>query len=182
MNEKEMRTISKFLSLVLRHQPEKIGIDLDSAGWIDVDTLLEALARHKKQISRQALEEVVRDNDKQRFSFSEDGRQIRANQGHSLDVELGYQTAMPPEILYHGTPQQSVEIIRQEGLKKMQRHHVHLHSDIKTSTAVGQRRGKPVILKISALEMYHAGWEFLVTPNKVWLTDNVPVKYITFPE
>ena len=108
MNEKERRRISKFLSLVLRHQPEKIGIELDSAGWIDVDILLDALARHRKDISLEILQEVVHKNDKQRFSFSEDGCQIRANQGHSMNIELGYQSATPPETLYHGTPQQSV--------------------------------------------------------------------------
>lgn len=181
MNEQELRKKSKFLSLVLRHQPEKIGIELDPAGWVDVETLLEALAHHRKHISRAKLEEVVSSNDKQRFSFSKDGSQIRANQGHSLQVDLGYQSATPPEILYHGTPQQSVDVIRREGLKKMNRHHVHLHVDVATSTAVGRRRGKPVLLKIKALEMHQAGSEFFVTPNDVWLTDSVPAKYIEFP-
>lgn len=181
MNEKERRNKSKFLSLVLRHQPETIGISLDEAGWTDVDELLSALARNGKSMSRTMLEEAVSTNDKQRFSFSEDGSRIRANQGHSVEIELGYQEATPPPILYHGTPQQFVESISREGLKKMKRHHVHLHVDVVTSTAVGQRRGKPVLLRVNALEMHQAGHQFFVTPNDVWLTDHVPVEYLEFP-
>ncbi len=181
MNPKETREKSKFLSLVLRHQPQKIGIELDEAGWVDVDTLLEALSRHGRGMSRQTLEMVVATNDKQRFSFCGDGNSIRANQGHSLDVKLGYEPAVPPEILVHGTPLQSVEVIRREGLKKMKRHHVHLHVDVATATAVGQRRGKPVLLKIRAAEMHRAGHEYFVTTNQVWLTDHVPPEYIEFP-
>lgn len=181
MNDKERKKISKFLSLVLRHQPQTIGIELDESGWVDVDVLMSALSRHNKGMSRETLEEVVDTNDKQRFSFSEDGTRIRANQGHSVDVELGYESATPPEILYHGTPQQFVEAIRSEGLNKMNRHHVHLHIDVATSTAVGQRRGKPVLLEVRALDMRQAGHEFFVTPNDVWLTDSVPPKYINFP-
>lgn len=181
MNEKERRNKSKFLSLVLRHKPQTVGIELDEAGWVKVDVLLSALARHGHPISRATLEEVVSTNDKQRFSFSKDGKRIRANQGHSVEVELGYQRATPPEILYHGTPQQFVELIVREGLKKMDRHHVHLHVDVATSTAVGRRRGKPVLLQVRALEMHQAGHEFFVTPNDVWLTDHVPVEYLEFP-
>jgi len=181
MNEKERRKKSKFLSLVLRHQPHTIGIELDEAGWVDVEVLLTALARHNKRMSRAKLEEVVRTNDKQRFSFNEDGTRIRANQGHSVGVELGYEPATPPEILFHGTPQQFVETIAEQGLRKMNRHHVHLHVDVETSTAVGQRRGKPVLLKVRALDMHQAGHEFLVTPNNVWLTDHVPAEFIGFP-
>ncbi len=181
MNEQERRTKSKFLSLVLRHKPQTIGIELDEAGWVDVEELISALARHGKRISRETLEEVVRTNDKQRFSLSEDGSRIRANQGHSVDIDLGYQPATPPEILYHGTPQQFVEAISREGLKKMNRHHVHLHVDVATSTAVGRRRGKPVLLKVKALDMHQVGYEFFVTPNDVWLTDNVPAEFIEFP-
>jgi len=181
MNEKERKVKSKFLSLVLRHKPETIGIELDEGGWIDVDVLMEALSRHNQGMSRTMLEEVVRTNDKRRFSFSEDGNRIRANQGHSVEVQLGYEPAIPPETLFHGTPQKSVGTIEKEGLKKMSRHHVHLHVDVKTATAVGQRRGKPVLLKVRALDMYLAGYEFFVTPNDVWLTDHVPADYIEFP-
>ena len=181
MNEKEQRRKSKFLSLVLRHQPDTIGIELDEAGWVDVDVLMDALTRHNKGMSRATLEDVVRTNDKQRFSFNEDGTRIRANQGHSVDIDLGYEQATPPEVLFHGTPQQFVPVIVEQGLKKMKRHHVHLHVDVETSTAVGRRRGKPVLLRIRALDMHQAGHEFLVTPNDVWLTNHVPPEYITFP-
>ncbi|NQU20130.1 MAG: RNA 2'-phosphotransferase [Candidatus Nealsonbacteria bacterium] len=181
MNEKSVKRTSKFLSLVLRHQPEKIGISLDDAGWVDVDVLLGATARHGRPISRDTLDYVVRTNDKQRFIFSEDGQRIRANQGHSVDVDLGYRPADPPEILLHGTPTRFIESIRQNGLKKMDRHHVHLHADEATATAVGRRRGKPVLLKVRAQDMAREGHEFLVTPNEVWLTDHVPVEFIEFP-
>ena len=181
MNEKEVRRKSKFLSLVLRHQPDKIGISLDESGWIDVDVLLAAMKRHGKTMSRDTLEMVVETNDKQRFSFDETGTRIRANQGHSVKIELGYQAAVPPEILFHGTPRQSVDSIAREGLKKMQRHHVHLHVDEETSITVGRRRGTPVLLKVRSLEMHQAGCEFFVTPNQVWLTESVPAEYIDFP-
>lgn len=182
MNEKALKQTSKFLSLVLRHQPEKIGIRLDEAGWVDVDVLLRATARHGKRISRETLDEVVRTNDKQRFSFSANGLRIRANQGHSVDVDLGYRPAEPPEILLHGTPSRFVDSIRRDGLKKMNRHHVHLHAEESTATAVGSRRGKPVLLKVRAREMARQGHEFFVTPNEVWLTDHVPAEFIEFPE
>lgn len=181
MNEKELRKKSKFLSLVLRHRPETIGVELDEAGWVEVDVLMDALARHNRTMPRSTLDEVVQKNDKQRFSFSEDGTRIRANQGHSVDIELGYESATPPEVLLHGTPQQFVSTIAEEGLKKMNRHHVHLHVDVETSTAVGSRRGKPVLLTIRALDMHNAGHEFFVTPNDVWLTDHVPPEFIDFP-
>lgn len=182
MDEKNVKRTSKFLSLVLRHQPEKIDISLDDAGWVDVDVLLRATARHGKRISRETLDYVVRTNDKQRFSFSEDERRIRANQGHSVDVDLGYKQAEPPEILLHGTPTRFIESIRRDGLKKMNRHHVHLHADEATVVAVGSRRGNPVLLKVRALEMARQGHKFFVTPNNVWLTDHVPVEFIEFPK
>ena len=178
MNQTETKKISKFLSLVLRHQPETIGIELDAAGWIDVAKLLDAMARHGKPLTREKLEFVVRTNDKQRFTFSEDGCRIRANQGHSVEVELGYEPAEPPEILLHGTPRRFLEMIRQDGLKKMARHDVHLHTDEETASAVGQRRGKPVLLRIRAAEMAKQGYEFFVTPNDIWLTDEVPPEFI----
>jgi len=181
MDEKDTKRTSKFLSLVLRHQPEKIGIHLDEAGWVDVDVLLKAMARHGKQLSRETLDHVVRTNDKRRFSLSEDGRRIRANQGHSIEVELGYAPAEPPEILLHGTPTRFLDAIRREGLKRMKRHHVHLHVDEATATAVGTRRGKPVLLRVRARDMAGQGHEFFVTPNNVWLTDRVPPEFIEFP-
>jgi len=182
MTDKDSRKKSKFLSLVLRHQPEVIGIELDQNGWVNVDELLSALARKGREMSIETLRQVVRENDKQRFSFSEDDKRIRANQGHSVEIDLGYRPATPPKLLLHGTPQQFVRPIADSGLKKMNRHHVHLHVDVETSKAVGRRRGKPVLLKIRALDMHKAGFEFFVTPNDVWLTDRVPVEYIEFPD
>lgn len=178
MNEKERRKKSKFLSLILRHQPEKIGITLDASGWVDVTELLTALNEYGENFSLSTLKEVVQTNDKQRFLLNDDETKIRANQGHSVNIELGYQPAIPPETLFHGTPQQTVEIISREGLKKMNRHHVHLHVDVTTSISVGQRRGKPVLLKIEAMAMHNDGYKFFRTPNNVWLTDHVPVKYL----
>jgi len=182
MNAEQTKKTSKFLSLVLRHQPERIGIELDEAGWVPVDELLTALAAHNRPLTREALQFVVENNDKRRFAFSEDGQLIRANQGHSVEVELGYEPNTPPEILYHGTPQQSVEPIFRDGLHKMRRHHVHLHEDTGTATAVGNRHGKAVLLKVKAKAMHEAGHVFYVTENHVWLTDHVPSEFIEVPE
>lgn len=181
MDTKQRKRKSKFLSLVLRHQPEQIGIQLDPAGWVDVDELLEALSSNRRGMSLEQLQAVVQQNDKQRFSFSADGKRIRASQGHSVEVDLGYESVPPPEFLLHGTPEQFLPAIRESGLKRMQRHHVHLHEDTQVATAVGQRRGKSVILKIRASEMHLAGHLFYVTPNSVWLVDQVPPEYIEFP-
>ena len=181
-DEQATRRISKFLSLVLRHQPDKIGIQLDDAGWTPVETLLEAMNQHGRKISRDALNHVVATNDKQRFSISDDGNFIRASQGHSVEVDLGYESASPPEFLLHGTPSSAVDVIRREGLKKMQRHHVHLHTDADTAETVGARRGKPVLLRIRAQQMASEGFEFYVTANKVWLTDHVPPGFIDFSD
>ncbi len=170
---------SKFLSLVLRHKPEEVGITLDSAGWVDVNELLRACAAHGKTISREQLDDLVASSDKQRFAFNEDRTRIRANQGHSVQVELDHKPAAPPDILYHGTPQKFVESILGEGLKKMQRHHVHLSPAKETATKVGDRRGKPVILRIDAERMRADGFTFYLTPNNVWLVDEVPAKYLT---
>lgn len=178
MDAKRTRKTSKFLSLVLRHRPETIGIRLDEAGWASVDELLAAMHRHGRPLSREQLDMVVRTNDKRRFAFNEDGTRIRANQGHSVEVKLGYKSADPPEILFHGTPERFVPSIRREGLNKGKRHHVHLHADQKVARTVGQRRGKPVILVIRAKEMREVGHEFFVTPNNVWLTDHVPPSFI----
>ena len=176
-----MKQVSKFLSLVLRHRPDLIGIELSEQGWVHVDTLLSAMEESGKPISLQQLQQVVRDNDKQRFAFSSDGTRIRANQGHSVDVDLGYENAQPPEILYHGTPTQFVDMIDEQGLRKMQRHHVHLHQSKDLARTVGQRRGKAVVLTVRSGEMAENGFEFFVTPNCVWLTDHVPREYIDRP-
>jgi putative RNA 2'-phosphotransferase len=173
--------VSKFLSLVLRHQPTLIGIELDAAGWTDVDGLLAACARHGTQITRGELDAVVAGSDKQRFALSPDGTRIRANQGHSVPVELGLPARTPPERLYHGTVADALDGIRTSGLEKRARHHVHLSVERDTATKVGSRRGRPVILTIRAGDMARDGHAFYVSDNGVWLTDFVPAKYIDLP-
>lgn len=170
--------ISKFLSLVLRHEPEKIGLSLDAAGWVAVDELLAACRSHGTAISREQLNEVVASNDKKRFSFSEDGCLIRANQGHSIEVELGYEPATPPVTLFHGTAERFLASIKEQGLLKGSRHHVHLSADIETATKVGQRHGKPVVLHVDAAKMQQDGFIFYFSTNGVWLTEHVPVSYL----
>ena len=177
MSEQPAAT-SKFLSLVLRHRPDAIGITLDAEGWVSVEVLLAACAQHGRTISREQLDAVVRTNDKQRFAFSADGSRIRANQGHSLPVDLGLAPVEPPELLYHGTVSRFLESIRRDGLTKGKRHHVHLSPDIQTATKVGQRRGRPVVLVIEAGRMFREGHTFDRSENGVWLTDAVPPDYL----
>jgi len=169
---------SKFLSLVLRHRPESIGITLDRAGWTDVASLLDALERIGKPLSIQALETIVESSDKRRFAFNADHSRIRANQGHSISVDLGLQAAIPPKILYHGTARQFLASILRAGLSKRRRHHVHLHADRAVAVAVGKRRGNLALLSIDAAAMHGRGYAFYVTANDVWLTDTVPPEFI----
>jgi putative RNA 2'-phosphotransferase len=171
--------ISKRLALVLRHRPESIGITLDEAGWVDVRDLLDALARHGLQLSRDELEQVVETSDKQRFAFDETRRRIRASQGHSVPVELGYASAVPPEVLYHGTPVRNVAAILAEGLRRGARHHVHLSADVATARRVGQRRGHSVVLTVDAAGLAAAGSTFYRSANGVWLVDAVPPEYLS---
>ncbi len=170
--------VSKFLSLVLRHQPEKIGIELDPAGWVGVSRLLRGCAEQGFPISREELDYVVANNDKKRFAFSEDGRRIRASQGHSVEVELEYEPNAPPKLLYHGTTQRFLGSIRTQGLVNGKRHDVHLSRDAATALKIGQRHGKPVLLRIRAGDMHRAGHEFFLSANGVWLTDHVPAEYL----
>ena len=174
--------VSKHLSYVLRHAPRAIGLSLDDAGWVDVDTLLERSRDAGFPIERAFLDEVVATSEKKRFSLSDDGRRIRANQGHTVEVELGYAPSVPPDVLFHGTPAGTVPLVRASGLKKMGRHHVHLSRDVATATTVASRRGRPVVLRVDAAAMARAGHVFYVTPNGVWLTGEVPVAFITFPD
>ncbi len=181
MDEKKITNISKKLSLVLRHQPQVIHISLDEQGWVAVDTLLEAFSEHFFPISQAELEEVVAKNNKKRFAFSEDGSRIRASQGHSVKISLGYTAQEPPEMLYHGTATRFINSIRKQGLTKQNRHHVHLSADEATAQQVGSRHGVPVILQVRAQEMHQAGLAFFISENGVWLTEQVPVKYLVFP-
>jgi len=178
VSEKEIVRISKFLSLVLRHRPETIGVVLDENGWTPVATLLEKMQAAGTAIDLPLLKEVVATNSKKRFAFNEDESMIRANQGHSIEVDLAYEPKEPPAILYHGTSQQSVDGIMKEGLLKRSRHHVHLSADTETAQAVGQRHGKPVVLLVTALQMHKEGYQFYQSANGVWLTEHVPTQYL----
>ena len=173
---------SKFLSLVLRHQPEKVGITLDREGWVSVSRLLDACGAHGLELSPEELREIVRTNDKQRFSLSPDGLFIRANQGHSVEVDLGYEPEPPPPVLYHGTAERFLSSIKQRGLVRGRRHHVHLSEQQETADAVGRRHGKPAVLSVASGEMHSEGHLFFRSANGVWLTEHVPLRYITFRE
>jgi len=177
MNEKQNKKISKFLSLVLRHRPETIELSLDQHGWADVDELLEKMANHNRKITLNALRYVVENNDKQRYAFNDKYTKIRANQGHSINIQLNLSPQTPPETLYHGTATRFLGSIFQKGLIKGKRQHVHLSSDIETATKVGKRHGKLVILLVHSGKMHEAGYNFYLSKNKVWLTDHIPPKY-----
>ena len=176
MTDDLVRT-SRFLSYVLRHHPETIGIELDAGGWIDIDSLLAALARHGRTTSRATLDRVVAGTDNRRLEV--DGHRIRAAQGHSVAVELGLPPVEPPAVLYHGTVARYLAGIRAEGLQPRQRSHVHLSADRPTARAVGSRRGAPVILAIDAAGMHRVGHEFYRATNGVWLTGAVPPQWIS---
>ena len=178
MNPDRRVKISKYLSYHLRQHPEKIGLTLQSGGWVRVAELLAAAKKHHFPIQEWELQEVVVTNDKQRFSFDETRTQIRANQGHSINVDLQLVATVPPDILYHGTHGKVVASILQVGLQKMARHHVHLSADMETARQVGQRRGKPVVLQIDAAAMQQQGYEFYRSQNGVWLVDRVPPEFI----
>ena len=171
---------SKFLSLVLRHKPDTIKIRLDKNGWVQVDELLAKLKQHNREMSMKDLRDVVKFNDKKRFEFNEDGTKIRASQGHSVKVDLQLKAERPPAKLYHGTVAKALDSIKKEGLSKMNRHAVHLSEDIPTATKVGSRRGEAIILEVDANHMNADGIKFFKSKNGVWLTDNVPPKYIKF--
>ena len=171
---------SKFLSLVLRHAPETIGLSLDANGWAEVDQLLAQAASHGKAITRAQLDEVVANDSKTRYAFSMDGLRIRANQGHSLAaVDIGLPPAMPPAVLYHGTASRFVDAIREQGLRPGSRNHVHLSATEDTAVNVGSRHGKPVVLSIDTAAMLAQGHLFYLSANGVWLTDAVPAAFIT---
>lgn len=175
----QLKHISKFMSLVLRHQPEEIGLQLDENGWVIVDELIGKMKEKGIVVDHEILNRVVEANDKKRFAFNADKMMIRANQGHSIDVELNLPEAVPPDVLYHGTTAKYLENIFKEGLKSQSRQHVHLSITIETAKSVGSRHGKPVILLINAKAMHQAGFTFYLSENKVWLTNAVPVEYIT---
>lgn len=179
MNEIEKKRIGKFISLILRHDPQKIGLELDANGWATIDELIKKSAKHGVKFTHEELDEIVTTNDKQRYSFNHDSSKIRANQGHSIDIDLELEPTTPPSFLYHGTPEKFVSIIKSEGLKPMSRQYVHLSGDRETATKVGQRRGKPYIFTILAEMMHNDGIQFYQAANGIWLTDYVDPKYFS---
>jgi putative RNA 2'-phosphotransferase len=172
---------SKFISKVLRHAPESVGLRLDEAGWVEVDDLLAAAARAGVALDRPTLQRVVAENDKQRFALSDDGLRIRASQGHSVAVELGLEPRTPPNVLYHGTAARNLDSIRAQGLVPGRRTHVHLSADEATAVNVGRRHGRPVVLRVRSGAMHRAGYPFYRSENSVWLTAAVPPDHIDFP-
>ena len=171
------KSTSKFISLILRHRPEVIGISLDEHGWADVDELISGVSKTHK-LNREILERIVAEDEKQRYSFSDDGKLIRANQGHSIPVDVELEEVVPPDVLYHGTGAKYKASIDTQGLIPKSRLYVHLSGDPETARKVGQRHGKPVIYKVHAAEMYRDGYRFFRSVNGVWLTKSVPGEYL----
>ena len=172
-----LKSTSKFISLILRHKPETIGITLDDHGWADTKELIEGVNK-THPLTMEILEEIVRTDEKQRYSFNEDKTRIRANQGHSIPIDADLTETEPPEVLYHGTSEKSVSSIEQQGLKPMSRLYVHLSKDAETARTVGARHGRPVVYLVLAGEMHRDGYPFFLSANGVWLTREVPVRYL----
>ncbi|MTG99140.1 MULTISPECIES: RNA 2'-phosphotransferase [Myroides] len=179
MDEKKKKAIGKFISLILRHEPSQIGIVLDNEGWANVEELIAKSAMKGVCFSKEELDEIVSTNDKKRYTYNEDGLKIRANQGHSLNVDLGLVEKEPPMFLYHGTSERFVQSILNTGISKMQRQHVHLSKDKETAIQVGSRRGKAKVFTVLAGQMYQDGFKFYQSENGVWLTDIVDKKYLS---
>jgi putative RNA 2'-phosphotransferase len=172
-----LKETSKFISLILRHKPEEIGITLDEHGWANVDELIAGIAK-TQPFDMSMLEEIVRMDEKQRYSFNEDKTLIRANQGHSIPVDVELEQKTPPEILYHGTGEKYASSIEKQGLIPKSRLYVHLSSDYDTAVKVGSRHGKPVVYTVAAGEMQENGYVFYFSVNGVWLTKSVPLQYL----
>lgn len=180
MAEKDLKSTGKFIALILRHHPETVGITLDQHGWADVQELIDGINKTGNHyIDMAMLEEIVRTDNKQRYAFNEDKTKIRANQGHSIPVDVQMEKKVPPEILYHGTGEKYTESIEQQGLIPKSRLYVHLSKDIETARKVGSRHGRPVIYQVASGQMSLDGIEFYLSANGVWQTKNVPVKYLT---
>jgi putative RNA 2'-phosphotransferase len=170
---------SKFLSLILRHSPETIHLNIDKNGWVNINELINNANKYKNmRLNNDLIKIIVETNNKQRFKISDDGKRIRANQGHSITVDLELESKIPPDILYHGTAIRFLDSIMKEGLKPMARQFVHLSPTEEIALIVGKRHGKPTVLYIDAKKMYEEGYKFYLSENKVWLVDKVPVKYI----
>ena len=178
MDEARLVKVSKYLARHLRHQPERLGLRLQPGGWVGVDELLAACAARRFPLTRAELDEVVARNDKRRYSYDGTGTRIRANQGHSVDVDLQLEPVAPPEVLYHGTAERSVPAILAGGVRPMGRHHVHLSPDVATARKVGARHGRPAVLEVDARAMAEAGHRFFRSANGVWLADRVPPDFL----
>lgn len=178
--ERRLERLSKFISMILRHKPEAIGITLDEHGWADVNELIKGIndTGEEVEFSKDTLETIVKTDKKQRYSFSQDRTLIRANQGHSIPVDVELEKKEPPKVLYHGTGIKSVKAIQEQGLLPMERLYVHLSTDVETATNVGKRHGTPVIFQVNAEQMQKDGYDFFQSVNGVWLTKEVPTKYL----
>jgi len=170
-----MTQISKYLSYILRHKPDSIGLILDSNGWADIDKVIEKTKDFN--LTKEMIEEIVKSSDKQRFIIKDN--KIRANQGHSIDVDLNLKPLEPLDVLYHGTAEKSIDDILEKGIKPMSRQHVHLSKNKEIAIRVGQRHGKPQVLKVDSKSMHKDGYKFYLSENGVWLTEYVPSKYIS---
>ena len=170
--------LGRFISLILRHHPEQIGITLDSEGWADTQALLDGINASGRRIDMETLERIVRENNKQRYSFNGDKSKIRANQGHSIPVEVGMQVMTPPDRLYHGTATRFLDSIKRDGIKKMSRLYVHLTKDVETAVSIGKRHGKPVVLVIDTKAMHKDGYTFRLSDNGVWQSEDIPWRYV----
>ncbi|HYC27781.1 MAG TPA: RNA 2'-phosphotransferase [Chitinophagaceae bacterium] len=178
MDDKIVTKVSKFLSFVLRHKPEAIGVELDANGWADVDALIEKSNKANIPLTPELLQHIVETNSKKRFAFNEQQNKIRASQGHSIEIELELNAVEPPAVLYHGTAESFVGSILEKGLLKQQRQHVHLSTDVETAVKVGQRHGKPKVFEVLAKQMHTEGHKFYLSANGVWLVDEVPPAFL----
>ena len=178
LSDKETTRLSKLLSLVLRHDPAHLGLTLDDQGWVPVDTLLAQARAHQVPLTHEILLHLVATSPKQRFRLSDDQQRIRASQGHSVAVDLGYVPVVPPAVLYHGTAEHHLPIILEQGLLKKNRQHVHLSADGATARQVGSRHGAPVVLVVDTAQMHADGYPFYQADNGVWLTEAVPPQYL----
>lgn len=178
--ERRLERLSKFISMILRHKPQVIGITLDEHGWADVNELIKGINETGEEVefSKATLETIVKTDKKQRYSFSQDKTLIRANQGHSIPVDVELEKKEPPKVLYHGTGSRFVKSIQEQGLLPMERLYVHLSTDVETATNVGKRHGTPVIFKVNAEQMQKDKYDFFQSVNGVWLTKEVPAKYL----
>ena len=178
----KITNISRYIALLLRHHPEKAGLCLDKHGWADVEALIQGVRRRYPEFNRAVLDEIVARDSKQRYAYNQDKTCIRANQGHSIPVDVELKQALPPTILYHGTGEKYVESIQKVGLIPKSRLYVHLSTDIQTAIQVGKRHGQPVVYQIDTQQMIHDGFIFYISANHIWLTKAVPVQYLKIIE